>query len=193
MSEANGPDRFELASRAASTERSTRPRHWILLAGLLLVVALGTLVFAVRSSVEASDRLERQQSIFTQTLESVGRMKALQAAASSGGPRLSEPSTQVLSRIERAGIDAGLADPVKLPRDTRKDAARPGAVALATRWTYEVRDPNLPVILAWLEACTRTVPGLEVQSVVVRPEANVWQVTAVFVKWERAEERTQGT
>ncbi len=188
-----GPDRLELASKAASSERSKRPRHWILLAGLLLAGSLASVVFSWQSSRAAGLALSRQQTIAEDTLESAGRLRALQTAAASGGPSISEPTTQVLSRIERAGIDTGLRDPVKLPKETRKDQARPGVAALATRWTYEVRDPSLPTVLEWIKASTQTVPGLEVQSVVVRPEASVWLVTVVFVKWERAEERTQGT
>ncbi len=189
----NGPDRFELASQAAGAERSKRPRHWIVLAGLLLAGSLASGVAAFQSSRDAGLLLSRQKALAEETLQSAGRLRALQTAAASGGPSISEPSTQVLSRIERAGIDAGLRDPVKLPKETRKDQPRPGVAALATRWTYEVRDPSLPIVLEWIKLCTQTVPGLEVQSVVVRPEANVWLVTVVFVKWERAEERTQGT
>ncbi len=187
------PDRLDLAAKAASAERSKRPRHWILLAGLLLAASLASVVFSWQSSREAGLALSRQQALAQETLESAGRLRALQTAAASGGPSISEPTTQVLSRIERAGIDTGLRDPVKLPKETRRDPVRAGVGALATRWTYEIRDPSLPIVLEWIKASTQSVPGLEVQSIVVRPEASAWLVTVVFVKWERAEERTQGT
>jgi hypothetical protein len=180
--------RRDLAALAARSARANTPAHLVLLGGLAVAGALLYLVVAWRGYAAAAARLESEQRTAAQVVEAAGRLRALAAAeaAQGSGPRLAEGGQRVYGRIEQAGVEAGLRDRVPVPVSTRSDKIQGTDISRVQR-DYDIRDPNLGAIVAWMNRACEAVPGLEVYSMTVRPEAQAWNVKIRFTRLERAE------
>jgi len=178
--------RVVLAGAAARTQRANQPRHLLLFACVLLAGAVLALSLAWRASTQAKEQLATQRATAEEVAQSAGKLRALKQAAASGGggPRANEPLQQIFSRIERASVDAGLKEPARLPRDQKRE---PNLTlkTVRVRLTYEVRDPDIGAIVAWTRKACEEVPGLEVSSLELSPEAQRWKALVVFTRWER--------
>ncbi|GJQ29088.1 MAG: hypothetical protein HBSAPP03_09720 [Phycisphaerae bacterium] len=180
--------RRDLAIVAARSARSNTPTHLVLLGGLAVAGALLYLVIAWRGYAAAAEKLASEQRTAGLVVEAAGRLRALAAAeaAQGSGPRLVEGGQRIYGRIEQAGVEAGLRDRVPVPTSTRSDKVQ-GTDILRVIRDYDIRDPNLGAIIAWLSRACEAVPGLEVYSMTVRPEAQAWNVKIRFTRLERAE------
>lgn len=177
--------RQDLTVEAQRSASANRPRHILIGAGALFVVALIAIGLAYTRYAEASSKLESEKTLAKNMVEAAARLRALkEAAAADTGPAPNAPDTQIFSRIEQAGHDAGLTNKVPLPQQSRGSST---AGASQKRYLYELRDASLPAILLWVERCQQEVPGLEVSAIIVRPEAQVWYVKVTFSRWERTE------
>ncbi|CAG1006088.1 hypothetical protein PHYC_03286 [Phycisphaerales bacterium] len=185
----NEDQRLELASLAARTERANQPRHFVLLALVVLAGALVVLLVSWRSYSRASGDLARQRETAANVTEAAGRLRMLRevAEANDSGPKIAEGGQQIWTRIEQASVDAQLDKKTGAPLRTRPDVKVQGSNAVRKTWEYEVRDPNLMAIIHWMSLATEKVPGLEVNSVTIRPEAQQWFARVVFTRWERTE------
>lgn len=176
--------RLALAGAAARAERQNQPTFLLYGAGALLLASLIFVAVSFSSSLAASSDLATQKKQAEGTIQLAGKYQALQAAAKSQ-PWLNQPATQIRTRIEQAGADVGLKDHVPLPT-TRTDPQRTIG-SQQTRFDYEVRDESLPNLLSWLQKCLADVPGMEVYSITLRPEAHKWKLNVSFSRWERIE------
>jgi len=174
-----------LAGVAARAQRHNRPLHLVLFAGAILLVSVIALLVSLRSHSAARAQLADQELLATNTLKAAAKLKALQDVAGRDiGPRLNEPATQVFSRIEQAGVDAGLKSKVPLPPRPRVE--RPaGKQSVHTKFDYEVRDESLAALMDWMNRAVAAVEGLEVYSVSIKPEAQAWNLRVTFSRWER--------
>lgn len=175
--------RLALAAAAARAERQNQPKFLLYAAGALLAAAIIFVGVAFSGSLAASADLASQKKQAETTVQLAGRYRALKAAAQNGPTY--QPATQIRTRIEQAGVDAGLKDRVPLPQ-THTDPQR-SIGSQQTRFDYEVRDENLPNLLAWMQKSLADVPGLEVYSLTLRPEAHKWKLNVSFSRWERIE------
>jgi hypothetical protein len=176
--------RLALAAAAARAERQNQPKALLYAAGALLLAALIFVAVAFSSSLAAAADLATQKKQAEATVQLAGKYKALKEAAKNQGPN-NQPATQIRTRIEQAGVDAGLKDHVPLPT-TRTDPQR-SIGSQQTRFDYEVRDESLPNLLAWIQKSLADVPGMEVYSITLRPEAHKWKLNVSFSRWERIE------
>jgi hypothetical protein len=176
--------RLAMAAVAARAERLNQPSILLYLAALLLLAALIFLGVEFRASLSASSHLSSEKSQAEETIQKAGRLKALREAAQAE-PSLSQPATQVRTRIEQAGVDVGLKNRVPLP--TTRTERPPGLGSMQTRFDYEVRDEDLQRLLQWTQKAVTDVPGLEVYSISLRPEAHQWILRVSFSRWERTE------
>ena len=176
--------RLALAAAAARAERQNQPKVLLYAAGLLLLAALLFLGITFRASLAAASDLKTQKRQAQETIDQAGLLKALHEAAAAA-PELVQPATQVLSRIEQAGVDAGLKNKVPIPRP--RFETPPGLGSKQTRLDYEIRDESLPRMLDWMERAVAEVPGLEVYSVSLKPETHQWILRVTFSRWERTE------
>lgn len=181
--------RHEIVAMAARTERANQPRHLLVIAGVLVVAATVYLFTGWRAHAIAMVSLREEQRHAETVQTALGSLKALQAAGNNAGPKANESSDTILSRIQKAGTDAGLKNPVPLPgpnagRPTRTNSNKD--VAKAT-WRYTISDPSLPALWEFLRHATEAVGGLEVYSVSLRPSGLNWEMTVEFCRWERVE------
>lgn len=181
--------RLELTALAARTERANQPRHFVLLALLACAAALLALVISWNSYRAASARLTQERTTAEEITQTAARLRTLreQAAANTSGPAISEGGHLILTRIEQASSDAHLEKRTSAPLRTRPDVKDQASNAVRKTWEYEVRDKNLNAIVQWMTLATEKVPGLEVNSVTLRPEAQQWFCRVVFTRWERTE------
>jgi len=183
--------RFALAAEGARAERRNRPRHLVLMAGLLLSIAIAFLMTSWSAAAAARERAASARSTAEDALLTAARLqRVMQADAGGGGPRASEPASLVLSSVELAGTKAGLRNPVP-PPPPPATSRRQGLGTEQLRWTYAVNDESLPALLAWVEQAAADVPGLEVHALTLTPEPqnNRWGLKVTFARWERLEAR----
>jgi hypothetical protein len=177
--------RLALASAAARAERQNQPKGLLYGAGLLLLVALIFVGLALRTSLEAGDDLATQKGQADQVIKQAGKFKALSDAAKAGPELNNQSLTQLRTRIEQAGLDVGLKAKIPLPQT--HDERPPGLGSKQTRYDYEVRDEDLPKLLQWVQKSVADVPGLEVYSISLRPDAHQWIMRVSYSRWERIE------
>lgn len=181
--------RHEVVAMAARTERANQPRHLLVIAALLVVAAVVYLLVGWRAQASAMASLREEQKSAQTVQAALGTLRALQAAGNNAGPKANESSDTILSRIQKAGTDAGLKNPVPLPapgagRPTRTNSNKD--VAKAT-WRYTIQDPSLGALWEFLRHATEAVGGLEVYSVSLKPVGQQWEMTVEFCRWERVE------
>lgn len=187
--------RLELASLAARAERANQPRHVVLLALVVLGVALLFLAFAWQGYASATTRLAQQQRLTGDVRDSASRYRALVAVADTdGGIKGQVSSDTILSTIQGVGERAGLKNRIGLPTSTRRSPRTNSAAnSEQVKWTYTIKDPSLSALLHFAQMAGGEVPGLEVYSVRLRPEAQGWELTVVFSRWERTTAKPEGT
>ncbi|MEL6740887.1 MAG: hypothetical protein AAFP26_09565 [Planctomycetota bacterium] len=175
-------DREDLAAIADAASRRNRPLWMVVGGALLLAIALIWLMLAVRS-VGASERGARAAE---RRLEGVRQLaaefEALQAVATSVGPsERGRPIPDLLSRIEAIAERSGMAATPAVPQ--RTNDAVPGGRRVRLR--YNVNDPSLEAVLAWVDAASSEVPGLYPYSISITPGGQRWTMTVVFARFER--------
>lgn len=179
-------ERFAVASVAAASERENRPRHLVLVAAVLLAGALMYL------GVEAGERATARRQLKNRVAEAeeiqamTAELKSLddqvaQNAAGAGG--VGQPMPDVLSRLEGFATEAGLQEQLSHRRGPGRNE---GGATLYT-YPYEIRDPSLENVMTWLQKSVEGIPGLEVQSVRLRPEPTAWSVQVTLSRWERVQ------
>ena len=178
--------KLALASAAARAERQNQPKSLLYGAGLLLVAASIFLAISFFGSRAASSALKTQRGHAESIMRQAGELRALHEAAATEGPKLVQRETQFLTRIEQAGVDVGLK--AKIPVPTKRGPERQLSTgSMQTKFDYEIKDEQLPMLLAWMERAVAQVPGLEVYSVSIKPDVHVWTLRVTFSRWEKIE------
>lgn len=178
-------ERFDVASAAAQAERENRPRHLVLLATVLFAASL------IFLSVEASERGAARRQLKSRVVEAerietmAMEIKRLddQLAQNAAGSGVGVPMPDVLSRLENFASEAGMRDPLSHRRGPGRNE---GGATLYT-YPYELRDPSLEHVMTWLQKSVDGIPGLEVQSIRIRPEIASWSVNVTLSRWERSQ------
>lgn len=176
--------RLELASAAARTARRNQPKGMLLFSGAVLVGALIFLLTSVMSRQSALSRLEKSKQQAESAVQLAGRYKALRAASTASPTVQATGSQQIFSRLEQAGAEAKLERTVPLPKPPRTDKP-PGFGSVQSKFDYTVTDKSLSAILRWLELSVAAVPGLEINSVSLKPDQHTWTIRVTFSRWEK--------
>lgn len=185
MNEVIAQRRDDLAAAAQRSAAKNHPRSMVLLA--LMVLTLAVLWFSVsyKRHADAKDQLETLTDKANATMREAAKLKLYRELKAekdrdSGGAA----AGSWLGQLEAFGPAVGLTKPLTVP-STRTD--RPAGKPTRTTATYTIRDENLGAMLAWVDKATTEVPGVEGTSMLVKPEAEVWMMTVVLVRYERTE------
>jgi hypothetical protein len=176
----------ELAARAARAQRANEPRALVLLGALLATVALLLLSLAWTSYRGATEAAQNARERADLAAEKAAHLRALAQVAEGSGSDPGQAAINFRTLIDRAGVEAGLRDPLRPASETSAFVDR----AKGTRQlqlTYDLRDPSLGALVQFMQRAAADVPGLEVHSVLLRPEAQVWYLQVKFARWERLE------
>lgn len=177
--------RASLAAQASRAEQRNRPRALLLIAAIILIIGAWFGWSGYSRSTEAEARAAAAQRYSDNVLKAAGKLKALESQGAIEGYA---PMTSLLSRIESHGTPAGLKSRVPIGSSQTRPGTTPTTKAWkSVRTTYTIRDPHLPAVLKWIDLVVADIPGMEVHSITIRPEANDWVVIVVFSRWERAE------
>lgn len=183
--------RMIAAASAARTERQNQPRHLIILALVMLVIAAATLLNAMNASAAADRSLAFQKTKASRVASKLGELEALRQRQSSAesSTKLNESSSQIMAKITGAGATVGIKEPVRPPSITTPKANDQGSRQLKLPFT--VSDESLPTLLAWVDRCLAEVSGLEVYSISVAPEPpqnpTRWKLSVTFSRWEKVD------
>jgi hypothetical protein len=177
--------RTMLAAQASRAEHRNRPRALVLGAIILLLLGAWYAWSGYRASASQADRALSAERQAKETLDAASRLQGLMQKDDRSGVRLGEQTSNLFSRIESLGSRAGLSKPVPIANSTPRNL--PTLNLREVKVTYTLQDESLGAILAWANLVTEDVPGMFCHSVTIRPLANEWTVTVVFVRWERAE------
>jgi hypothetical protein len=178
--------RLELAAFAARTAQANQPRHLVILAGVIALAGLVTLISAWTGYAAAKAELRKERATADHVVRLAGDLRTLIEDEARAGPTPAEGGQRVLTRIEQASVEAGLTSPARAPLRTASNRIPNTNVVRVTR-DYEVRDPDLGKIIAWIKRSTSQVPGLEVSAIVLKPEPQQWYARITFTRLERAE------
>lgn len=178
--------RFSTAAAAARAERRNRPRHLLLLAVALLVFCTGLLAWSGIARARAASAFAEARDRAQQIVTKVDELRFLQAEADSAGAAATEGESihNRLSRFQELGEQARLKNPPSVPQAKTADRTSSGGYT-QRRLTYVVRDESLDNLLAWMRLAIEDIHGLEIQSVRLIPEANLWSLNVVFSRAER--------
>jgi hypothetical protein len=182
----NDETRLAMAAAAAGAERANQPRYLVLVAGVLLAAALLFVGLSYRASRDAAEQARDEEAAAMKIVTAAARFKALREAGTDAGPAVAPGHTQVLSRIQNAGVDAGLSKPVPLPIHRPQT---PSGGSVQHRFECTVEDDSLPALFDWMQRAIADVPGLEVYSLTLRPDQNkkVWALRVTFALWQKTE------
>jgi hypothetical protein len=177
--------RLDQAAEAARMARRNQPKGLLVVAGLLLAAMLLYLVFAAFSLQAANKDLNAMRGRAEDAVRYAGELKALRALGAIN-PAVTSSASQLRTRVEQAGLDAGLSQTVKLPIE-RAESVIVGLGSRQYKYTYDITDPNLGALLAWVQKSVAAVPGLEVYGIKLKPEPNQWRLTVTFSRWQKTE------
>ncbi len=178
--------RSRLAAQASRAEQRNRPRVLILGAAVLFAVGAWFAWDGFQRRSDASGQAAAAQRNAEATLAAASRLQGLIASTSGqDGPEPSEPTSGLLSRIEALGPRAGLKSRVPIGSLSTKPERSLGWNQV--RATYTIRDESMNAILTWVNMVVGDIPGMEVHTITIRPEAAEWVVIVIFSRWEKAE------
>ncbi len=174
--------RSSLAAQASRAEQRNRPRALIITACIVLVVGAWFAWDGYSRSTDAAENASTQQRYSENVLKAAGRWQALQ---SQDTVHVVGPMSSLYSRIESLGENAGLKTRVPIPSTQTKPERSLGWNQVKP--TYNIKDPELSAVLKWVDLVVADIPGMEVHTITIRPEATEWNVSVVFSRWEKAE------
>lgn len=173
----------ELGVAAARQQAQNRPVKLLVVTGAVFLAAVIFLVVGVSKRYSADQDLLRAKNQASEILRLSERLNALKATAQQReGQGLGLKIDMIRSRIVSAGPEAGLKNPLPLPRDLTP--GRGGAEAIQRRFEFDMRDESLAAIIRWIEISLERTSGLEVYAIALKPEATQWSCKVTFSRWE---------
>jgi hypothetical protein len=175
--------RFELAMAAAGRARRNRPTALLLAAGAAVVVAFLAAMWGIAARASAWSALVREQRASANLDRLSAEWSRLEDAKGEGDPRAGGAYPGIQTKMEALAITAGMKAAPNHPRTP--NAQKSGTIQIFEYHYIDVRDAELKALMEWMRLATAEIPGLEVTSVVLTPEATSWKLDVTFRRWER--------
>jgi hypothetical protein len=176
--------RFELAMAAAGRARRNRPTALVVAGAAALALAAVLTIWGVSARATAWAALKREQGASASLDLLRAEWERLDEAQREGGDSqagrvIRDLQAQMESLATRAGMKA-IPNHPRIPTPSLR-----GGVQVYEYHYSEVRDPELKALVEWMRLATTEIPGLEVYSVILTPEANNWKLDVTFRRWQR--------
>lgn len=185
-------ERYDCAARADARARANKPKHLLIIAGIVFVIAAGFFGTAARRQSTATADLAAQQRLLEQLIEGLAEEGALLSIINdpdrdSGDAWLVDAGTpRPLVELERLQNEAGIdeIDPVPDERTTRQSGYN------EVSFEYAVRDNDLTELLTFVRSATDEGTGpskLRLGSLSIEPdrERDRWTMRVEFVRYEK--------
>lgn len=184
--------RADRAALALDAERSNRPTYLVVVAALLLVIAVVVFVSSFFAKRSAEQDLIRRRAEAQRVMELCQRIKGLRiAAAEAKKLDVGQARGDIALEIKKAAPGA-LAPALPVPQEQTRDKDQERRVQQRV-WIYQnIRSESLADLLTWAQNAPSKVSGLEVRSVQLKPESNVWNMRVEFARWEKMPEEGRG-
>ena len=160
--------------------------HLVIIAGLVAVVAVGVLLLAVNQRHDAMKTLGAERKKGEEIAEMVATYSELKTAEQNATVRFGQAEDLKASKIKNAATAAGIKNPQE---PTRQDPGKDLGGVRRIKVSYEIRDESMPNLMKWIQIAVHDIPGLEVYSVTLKPEASQWLMKVTFCRWERVESK----
>ncbi len=180
--------RGDIAGAASRNERRNRPTHLVVIAIALAAISLVALLFMLRSRTSAQALLVKETKIGENAVELAQQLKEIRIAEESTTIRYGAAESDLPpSKFINAGAAAGLKNPIQLPTRNKPVADKDINGVHRIKVAYEAKDESMPNLMKWVQNVVRDIPGLEVYSISLKPEATQWVLKVTFSRWERTE------
>jgi len=173
-------DRGALAARAAAQEQRNRPRIFVVLGAIVLVVGAAYMLIGRSSLGGAKDDRRREIASYSTVQVQKARLRGHLDRADADGGEL-QPVPNFTTLAENAARSAGL---TTLPTLTRQDQTRDGELIVRTYQYNRVMSRDLEALLGWVSQVEAMVPGVEISRFELSPSRTQWQLSITFVKPE---------
>jgi len=177
---------LDLTMAAAATERSNRPKNWVILSLLLLVISVGYLAWILASRGASAAKLSKARNDYKNLDTLVQQFKAsFDPAAAS----LLDPNPSVTNLLQTHAEDLGIKDTLaSAGNDTRNIK---GYVSKQYSMNFIEKDPT--VLLQFLSRVTTDskLAGLDIWSLKLTPGFKLpngsvgWSLEVRFKRWQR--------
>lgn len=191
--------RLDLAMAAARAEHRNRPTYLPAGAAALLLVSILALLWALAKRSGAELELAQERREAEEYVQTAARLERFRASGGERANQFNESNDRIRSRIiaaaERAGMTAdhpGMTGASSLVPTFSQDAKQPASAdgkspaTQRSKFTYlNVKQSSLETMIQWVNNAVEDIPGLEVYMIGIKPEANGWNMTVAFTRWER--------
>jgi hypothetical protein len=180
--------RQDRATIAANTVTRNTPASLMVLALVLFVVSLVALAWCRSLSGTARARFEGQLARAESIRAQVAEVKALRATLerrkeTRGNELINDMPVRIKEACASESLKAFLS--TKLPSERTPTYEAGTGLGLRKIEYRSITHESADEILAWVDAATRSVSGLEVEKISLRPNTTNWMVDVTFARWER--------
>ena len=177
------------AGHAQAAEARNRPKTILYAAVLLLALSLFWLMFAMgdrRRQLEALQLQRDSTEAFYKLISEITTLRAQQAAMPSLRIEKSEDVRQAIRDAAPEALKVKLLTPKEtvIDKPDKNDKAA-GAQRLVLKYE-QVNHESLEDLTTWVGRALERVPGLEVYSITIKPQQNVWTMSVHFSRWQRS-------
>lgn len=179
--------RFELSFAAMSHERRNRPRGFVVLAAIAVVVSVLFAGYGISARGKARSEHQRAVADLVSVEAAALEWRQLEDLERDPNQRIGRPNPLLLSRMEELAVQAGL----DRPRQPRMPQPEQRGGITITQYHYgDTQNPithaSLSALLEWVRLAQGEELGMELIGLNLRPDATNWRMTVIFRRWERS-------
>ncbi len=175
--------RSELAARAAAREQKNKPRGFLYLGILVVLVGLIYLMFGRSVLSSAMDTRRQEVSTATSVRMQAARLQRHREATAAAGAGRFDSVPNVTTLANSAAQAVGLTPAPPLSRQRQNDQGD----IIEQIYEYDrVTSRDLEALIGWVAQVQDMVPGVEMTRMDLAPQRTQWQLSITFVKPELA-------
>jgi hypothetical protein len=180
--------RADRAAYAAADARRNTPAGLLFLAFALLAVAILAVVVSWGARARAVAEVDARIAQATLITEKAAKIKAINERLKSvADSRANDPMPGIPLKLQQACPSERLQG-VLTNNPARESSGGVDGGNVPKRFQYNnLQHDSMAEIMAWIEAARREIPGLEIDRLSFKPQANQWNISITFIRWERKE------
>jgi hypothetical protein len=180
--------RADRAAFAAADAKRNTPAGLLVLAFALLAVALLAVFISWGARSRAVDEVDARIAQATLITDKASKIKGINERLKSvADSRANDPLPGIPLKLQQSCPSERL-QAVLTSNPARESAGGVDAGNVPKRFQYNnLQHDSMADFMAWIEAARRDIPGLEIDRMSFKPQANQWSFSITFIRWERKE------